>query len=56
MLNMGNKYLRPNYWKQSGSRNHSEKIEKVRKKRLHIVYVAKNMEWGPRTQARRAKV
>lgn len=53
---MGNKYLRLNYWKQFGSRNHSEKIEKVRKRRLHIVYVAKNMKWRSRTQARQAKV
>lgn len=33
MRSMGNKYIRLSYWKQFRSRNHSEKMEQVRKKR-----------------------
>lgn len=38
MMNMGNKYIRLSYWKQYMSRNHSEKMENV-KRRRHIIYL-----------------
>lgn len=43
MMNMGNKYIRLSYWKQFKSRNHSEKMEKVRKRR-DIIYIPKTVK------------